>query len=334
MADGGTVTALSEAQAALKHLHRTQLGYGESKRRHLADFPTTENGLCEQSILNVIAALQPVTPPPPVTVPLLDLRATAVKGTLPPAPLTATSSPAPFNGSNDGLNYVNSDITVQPDPRWGSVYKVRLTRTSCNPWWSGELASGKISAELTKGRTIVPGEINWYASSYLIHPGFEPGSFGELTQYGYPTLTSPPFGFGVTTAGIVLERNSGVLTLNSSNYWQAEIIYKQPVCSLQSVVGKWLDVILGVKWTIDNTGFVELWTRLPGQPFARTLLPTSLNCPTMQQRKGDPLVTTVHEKTGIYQDASRLSPGFVQNVVDQRGVTIHAQYADAVAALA
>jgi hypothetical protein len=166
----------------------------------------------------------------------------------------------------DCLCFLNNDIQLASDGRYGKVYAVKAGPGSRNPWNTG-FPAGYASAEITKGRPNDLGKWDWYAQAYRISGGFTGPGFVTVSQFGYPTLSSPPLGLYLGNSNGVLNfqlfRNAGLLTNNGSG-WYGGTVVEQP-SFLPVPLGKWVELILGVRWATDNTGEIRVYTRTEGE---------------------------------------------------------------------
>jgi hypothetical protein len=262
----------------------------------------------------------------------MDMRATIVNS-LPTGGLNGSADPAVW----DCVCFQNSDITVGSDATWSKVYNIRINTASRNPWWSGQTSS---SAELTRARTIQLGETIWYAQSlYIPTSGFQVPSRNEgwmlVSQLGYPAYISPPIGIAIEKEGIGLDRNGGVVQTNLAT--DPNAILRANYIPLSSVQGQWLDILVGVKWTIDNTGWVVMKTRIHGTSTWTTQY-SATNTPTAQVMVNQSFDGRIAEKQGGYvgyfgNGTSAVPSGF-STTYKLRGLSLHATEADAVANLA
>jgi len=252
------------------------------------------------------------------------------------------STPVPGNDLWNCI-YLNSDITlVQPDARWGKTYKARLTRDSKNPWgvpplgtWQG---AASVSCELTHVRSVNPGDVDWYAQSYKLHPGWTAERFNIISQLGYPTLSSPPIAFNVSPMVIGLDLDGGVLTEAGHPGWWGGSHSERLRYPTADTTNKWVDLILGVKWTLDNTGWIIFATRLEGEA-AFTTRYNEINIPTYQQHpnipESIPWKTQCMDKQGAYvgYHGNVAPPADWEISCELRGLSRHSSYADAKLAL-
>lgn len=269
-------------------------------------------------------------PPPPPNPPLFDGRAARMTQLWSTSTTDQGQSPKVW----DGLTFNHNAISLVSDARWLQVYRVHTEPGYFNPWVT--LPPYKAAAELTKARPIAAGEVDWYADSIrLVSPFTATDDFGELLQLAYPSLSSPPLALSVTQAGIGLERSTGACTLTASGWWKPAS-YETPTqnhfLDPQSVLGKWVDFVIGVKWAFDATGFIHVQYRVQGGAWAIGY--DRRGIVTGQWHTGSPPPTSGLDKMGFYQGWAVSSEGNVPtNTHYRRGLMRHVSQADAVASL-
>lgn len=165
----------------------------------------------------------------------------------------------------DYLSFLNNDIQVVPDSRYGKVYSIRAGVGSHNP--SYDPGPGVAASELSRRRANDLGEWDWFAGGFKINSGLTDPSWVMLYQFGYPTLSSPPLGLelvkrrGTLYYGIL--RNAGLLTRKSSGFYGGTVFENKPL--LLVPYRKWVDFIIGVKWATDSTGELRVYGRVEGK---------------------------------------------------------------------
>lgn len=274
----------------------------------------------------------PAAPTPPAAAaPLWDGRASAYTA----IPAQGDSVPAGM-----GCIFVNQDITIVPDTRWGKAFKTVLSVTSKNPWWVGETAN---SAELVSQpkRPLAIGQVDWFAQSFLLPAYLDTVSgWTIVSQFGYPTLTSPP-GSIIIVGSRHWSNTSGVPQLGFEHH-AGEIanVGDKPAVNVlnnyrpvSTLIGKWVDVVVGLKWTLDDTGWAVFATRVDGGAWTQHETYTG---PTAEKLASEPLpLRDVMDKQGGYQsDPLPTWPsGWTQTIL-LRGLTRHAARDEAEASLA
>jgi hypothetical protein len=156
----------------------------------------------------------------------------------------------------DCLCFLNDDIRLMGNKRFGKVYSIAVGPNSHNPWWNG--GPRIVSAEVTTRRPVRLGQWDWYADSFMVLPGYVPTDFAAVAQMNYPTITSPPLEIDFDKYGVGISRAVGYV---SSVGGKAEIVDNQRFFKVSAVVGKWVDFVIGVKWATDATGAIRVYTR-------------------------------------------------------------------------
>lgn len=278
--------------------------------------------------------------PPPSGAALFDGRAilmTSLKGSTLPAGTgsNASQSPAIFGehpGTSSGLYFMQrngvDDVQLVNDATWSKVYRFGIGQGSTNPFLT-LYSDGRASGELTSERAITPGQVDWYADAYKIaSPWRMPTSspFCVMSQYGYPTITSPPLSVCFDNGGLGIDRHVGVFSGGNIQY-----VIKPRFYTLASLLDKWLELVIGVEWQFDTAGTIQVYGRIQGQTNP-TLMYSDTTHPTNQYQSGSAFKTTVNDKHGLY--LGRWAVGAIQeNVVYHRGFVRWATQADAFASM-
>ena len=181
----------------------------------------------------------------------------------------------------DGLNFLNNDIQVVPDSRYGHVYSIRAGVGSHNPYY--DPGAGVAASEVSRGRANDLGKWDWFAGGFRINSGLTGPGWVMLYQFGYPTLSSPPLAIellkhhGALTYGIL--QNAGQLTSNGSGFYRGTVLANTPLVPVS--YGKWVDFIIGVNWATGNTGELRVYVRVAGKGGYKLMLKRS-RLPTWQ----------------------------------------------------
>jgi hypothetical protein len=182
----------------------------------------------------------------------------------------------------DGLGFLNNDIQVVPDSRYGHVYSIRAGVGSHNPYY--DPGPGIAASELTRARPIDLGKWDWFSGGFRINGGLTGPGWVMLYQFGYPTLSSPPLAITAdrTSDGVPrfqLFQNGGLLTnKNGNSTYTGSQVGDTPI--VQIPFDTWVQIIVGVKWMTDNTGEIHVYYRIPSQsstwqnPINKTGIPT------------------------------------------------------------
>jgi hypothetical protein len=244
------------------------------------------------------------------------------------------------------LCFLNNDMSVVSDGRYGKAYSTHVEPGSKNPWNSA-FPAGDASALVSKGRPNNLGKWDWFANAYKVPTGWTQPNFATLTEFEYATLTSPPLAIDISTINgaptLAMYRNAGKVTNNGSG-WYGGAVQEQAAAIVAIPFGKWVDVVVGVKWANDNTGEIRIYYRIEGQS-SFTLAITRSNTPTWQY--GTTSYGTVNpdgtdasgkqvnvlDQSGLYTGYSDGRTSFATNSIFEAGLTRSADYETAVSTL-
>jgi hypothetical protein len=247
----------------------------------------------------------------------------------------------------DCLCYLNNNIQLAPDARYGKLYAVRVGAGSTNPWYNvGPLAA---SAEITKLRPNRLGMWDWYANAVRVEPGFTAPDWATVQQLNYPSLSSPPASLDLHKVNGVLSwtfyRNAGLLTANSGGFYKGTAFEEPALMPVEQ--GKWTEFIIGIKWATDSSGEVRVYTRVPANgETGFTLRLSRSNTPTWQygstpsgnvRADGTDVSTgTQHrtlDKEGLYFGYYSTPSSFPTNSVSESGMVVASDMATAQSSL-
>lgn len=277
--------------------------------------------------------------PPPTGTPLFDgraIRMTSLTGSTLPAGTGSNASQDPqiFGenpGTPSGLYFMRrnniDDAEVVADTTWTKVYRFGIGQGSTNPYLT-LYTDGRASAELTRARPVTAGQVDWYADAYkIVSPYHMPtsGPFNVMSQYGYPSIYSPPLSVNFDNNGLGIDRHVGLYSGGNIQYALKPRFY-----TLAQVLDKWLEIVVGVQWQFDTAGWIYVYGRIEGEA-GPTLKYSDLTHPT-NQYTGSSFPTSVNDKHGLYM--GRFAVGAIQeNVVYHRGFVRWATQADAFASM-
>jgi hypothetical protein len=122
----------------------------------------------------------------------------------------------------------------------------------------------------------------YYADSIKLLPGYafiSPG-WESLMQMGMGPMNSPlqielyapDPSWGPTAGGLMLARHWGLVDCATWNNQDDHQLYADP----SSLIGHWVDWIVGVHWTKDATGWVDVYTRVVDSATPRSRCATTL----------------------------------------------------------
>lgn len=196
-----------------------------------------------------------------------------------------------------GLYFMGDDIRLEDDPVYGKVYRCEIGTGSRNPYWAD---SKSVSGELRTDRPLTLGQWDWYTDAFKIVSPVRSLNWHVFQQFGYPTLYSAPLGLDWTGDGNVnVHRHYGKIVGGVSTPTQfAERI---PVYRLSEIVDRWVEYVIGVKWTQDATGEVHGLFRC--QAIGETSFvekATRTGTITQQWLDGQSVRSTVADKMGLY----------------------------------
>jgi hypothetical protein len=244
----------------------------------------------------------------------------------------------------DCLCFLNNDMQLASNSRYGKVYTVKAGVGSTNPWYN--IGAGKASAEVSKRRANDLGKWDWFAGAYKIDSGLSAPDWIVLMQFGYPTLSSPPLALGVHLVNgvptFVVDRNAGLLANNGYGFYAGTVLEQKPLLPIP--YGKWVDFVIGVKWATDKTGEIRAYARVEGQTDYTLRLSESAT-PTWQY--GTTPYGTVHadgtdsagnqvtviDHGGLYYGYWDARTTFQTEYVVESGITRASDYATAAATL-
>lgn len=306
--------------AAWKELELTTVGWDRAGKYAPARLAKTHWGKAK-ALLDQIGT----TPAPVVTPPLLDMRATKVTA-LPSSGLAGQETPA---DAFKTLTYQNSDITLVDDPRWKRAFRVHMHQnatwdaSSHNPWFKTQVPN---SGELICGYNLVDGAEIWTAGSVKLMTPFNAISRADgwaiIAQLDYEGV-SPPAAVEVSAEGIGLDLDGGMFNTTT---WRGQTHQRLNFRPLSEATGQWCDFLLGVRWTMSNTGWVSFQTRTEGTAWVEHY--TAVNVPTAQA-----LGDTEWKEGGYFGRFGASNPVGWECSYLLRGLTLHSSFDDAVAAL-
>lgn len=223
----------------------------------------------------------------------------------------------------DGIYCMTDSCSVIPDATFGKVYRFNIGPGDTNPYYNQPT---KPNGELTMKRPIAMGQWDWYATAFKIVSPYTLLSFNVIEQFGYPSLSSPPESISFDSSGLGIDRHVGII--RTGNYLP-DLVEKPRFWPVSEILDKWVQMVVGIKWAVDNTGEIQVYGCYPAPSCSPTLLFSKANTPTFQQKQGEALKTSVNDKMGLYFGDSSSPP---TNTVLQRGFSRWSNKADAIAA--
>ena len=232
----------------------------------------------------------------------------------------------------DGLLFLNNDIQLASDSRYGKVYSIRTGLDSHNPYYTP--TDGR-SSELSRRRPMVLGSWDWYANAYKVKSGWTQPSWADLYQFGYPTLSSPPLSINIDRPYDGLPRfqlfqNAGLLKNNGSGFYAGTQMGDTNIVPVP--FDTWVEIIVGVKWETNSTGELRAYYRIPSKGTGWVLAVSKSGIPTEQygttpsgsvnstftDSSGKPL--NVLDHGGLYFGYGSMPSSFPTNYVSQSGL--------------
>jgi hypothetical protein len=230
------------------------------------------------------------------------------------------------------LCFTNNGISVQPDPRFGLVYDVVAGPGYRSPYFDpGPL---RTYTEVSASRPARIGKWDWYADSIKLLPGYSTSQlWGLVADFNYPTISHSPLEIDYDFAGVGITRDVGYFAHQFDNPPIHDVRRFWPKSAYPSLVDKWIDWVIGVKWATDRTGALRVYTRcLQCRTDRRWLLRYSLsksitmqwgagimNADGTSPQTGAELMTL--DKMGLYYGYTTLpSTGLPTNRVLEMGI--------------
>ena len=212
----------------------------------------------------------------------------------------------------DGVMVMTDSCKVVSDPKFGKVFLYEIGPGDTNPYFNQPT---KPNGELTFQRPLAQNQVDWYTDVFKIISPYTMMSFNVIDQFGYPSLASPPLSISFDSKGIGIDRHVGILIKKSDLSGPDTFIEKPRFYSIAQVIDKWVEYVIGVKWNVNSTGWIEVYVRLEGETtFTKKF--EHRDTPTWQQVQGDSIKTSGNDKMGLYFGTASPPP---TNKVKHRG---------------
>jgi hypothetical protein len=241
------------------------------------------------------------------------------------------------------LCFMNNDIQLSPDSHFGQVYVTRAESGSHNPWNTAALTN-TAAAQLSNVRNSYGlGNTYWYAIAFKLDSTWSQPDWATLVTLGYATLSSGPIDIDVypVKGGLsyILYMNSGALTKNSAGFYKGSVFSHTQIAPV--TFGKWVEIILGIKWATNNAGSVNAYYRVEGQrswkhPISKSHTATaqygatSYGAVGADGKNSDGSSHSVLDKQGLYFGFwSPVTTSFASRSVSESGLTRSSSFATA-----
>jgi hypothetical protein len=260
---------------------------------------------------------------------------------------TSTTNQAQLPHVWDGLLFMNNDIQIASDDRFGQVYVIHAEPGSRGPWNTAAPPNAAAAQLSTRRASYGLGNTYWYAIAFKLDSTWIQPDWVTLTTLGYPTLSSGPIDIDVyPVKGVlsyVLQMNAGLLTRDSTGFYRGSVSSRTLIAPV--AFGKWMEIVLRIRWKTDNTGSVDVYERLEGQPSwkhavsKRSLATaqygtTSYGTVSANGTNPDGTRHSVLDKMGLYYGFwSSATTSFPARSVSETGLTRSSDFAAAVATL-
>jgi len=246
---------------------------------------------------------QPTTTvaPAPTTTSSPTTTATTTQSTTTAPPTTAPTTTAPSGTVDETLDWEtgntsqttglecpsqSNDFALVTSPTRQGSYAARFHLDSSSGLWNN--GTPRCLATLyNSGETT--GDDYYYALSVYLPAQISPELLWELhhpsSLYNLSGCGVAPFAIQTNSSGgFEFRVSTGNCTVGQGySYWEPHI----PIPNLTSQpVGRWVDFVVHIRFAEDNTGVVEVWSRVQGDPWpsspaiARYGIPTLPYCNT------------------------------------------------------
>lgn len=207
--------------------------------------------------------VEPAGTPPPAGTIYFDGRATRMTAlssheTTPGDLSTLVEVDTPKEVWQGHLAFLNDDIKLVADTRYGQIYDITVGLNSHNPYYT---PSDGRSAELSTIRPLALGSWDWYANAYKIKSPFSQPDWCVVDQFGYPSLWSPPLAIHADGSNFVLAQYAGRLTLQANGSYRGTLV--QNTVIVANPLDTWVEIITGVKWSTSQDGEIHVYYRIP-----------------------------------------------------------------------
>lgn len=277
------------------------------------DTITAELAAVRAEVGQLVTPTPAPTPPPPPTPPpaptgavLFDGRASLMTTLYcyektPGDITTLTYSQVPHIWT--ATLFEKNDISLVADPRYGKAYQCAVKIGDKNPYNVNASADAG-AGEMTISRNTGLGTTDWYALAVKV-PGWNDlanlKGVWHLASVGYETIQGDQVALGMRNVNGVLtyniEQNSGLLTKNSAGWYAGSTAY---VATMMPVVyNQWREFVIGVKWETNNTGFVQVYSRLVGCAWSKVFEKLNIATYAYGTTSYGTISADMHDKTSV-----------------------------------
>ena len=204
------------------------------------------------------------------------------------------------------LCYVNGNVKLVPDSRYGKAYLYSTDDSSFNGF-DYDPGPNAGTSDLGERRPQGLGTWDWYALAVKIPRSWRQPTWALLFEVNFPAWTSPPEGLDVSPrqrdgrycwtyskrcrSWFDLIRNVGVLgSTTHEHHWLRPVEF-----------GKWTEFVIGIDWSTTNDGSYQVYTRVPARERAFKLGASANGVVTYQTKPGTPAPSTTVDLQFLYE---------------------------------
>ena len=197
----------------------------------------------------------------------------------------------------------------------GRAYRVTVKAADRDKYTSSaqrtEMGQGQAGSWYTlldgSDRKMYAGQDRWIAIRLLIPASYVSGSWNSITQFKGEGIGNGPFGLDFENGKLILSksRSQAYGSTRDADVWVARNRTRR---------GRWLEILVHVKWSMGSDGFYELFGDLKDGRGFRQLKPLTLGWTLKRGSDGKPVAVGL--RAGIYRQAvARASSIFYDSVV-------------------
>jgi hypothetical protein len=206
----------------------------------------------------------------------------------------------------DCLCYVNGNVKLVPDSRFGKAYRYSTDDSS----WNGagyDPGPNSGTSDLGERRPQGLGHWDWYALAVKAPRSWRQPTWALVFEVNFPAWTSPPEGLEISPrqsngrycwtysarcrSWFDLVRNVGeVGSTTHEHHWLRQVEF-----------GKWTEFVIGINWQTSNDGAYQVYTRVPAHERAFRLAASAQGVVTYQTKPGTPPPATTTDLQFLYE---------------------------------